>query len=69
MIQQAGGQRFVGITKEWMDHVSVAGSRVQAGSDETARKQWMSEEETFIRRVLNQLMETYQLGSTAVAAA
>lgn len=69
LIQQAGGQRFVGITKEWMDHVSVAGNQVQASSDETAKKQWMSEEEAFIRRVLNQLMETYQLGSTAVAAA
>jgi energy-coupling factor transporter ATP-binding protein EcfA2 len=66
-VQQAGGPRFVGIAKEWVDHVSVAGNQVQAGSDETAKKQWMSEEETFIRRVMNQLMETYQFGSTGVA--
>jgi hypothetical protein len=64
-VQQAGGLRFSGIVTEWMDHVSVAGIQVQASSDDGVKKQWMSEEETFIRRVLNQLMEAYQFGSTA----
>ena len=40
-----------------------------ASTDEAAKKQWLTEEETFIRRVINQLMEAYQFGSTATAAA
>jgi hypothetical protein len=56
---QAGGQRFAGIHKEWVDHISVTGSAIQATGDDAAKKQWMTEEETFIRRVMNQLMEAY----------
>jgi hypothetical protein len=67
-VQQAGGPRFSRAVKEWLDHVSVAGSQVQASTDDPAKKQWISEEETFIRRVVNQLMEVYQFGSTAIAA-
>ena len=65
-VQQAGG-RFSGIVTEWIDHVTVAGIQAQASSEDAVKKQWMAEEEIFIRRVLNQLMEAYQFGSTATA--
>lgn len=67
-VQGAGGPRFLTISKEWLDHVSVVGGQLQANTSEAAKKQWLSEEETLIRRVMNQLMETYQLGSTAAPA-
>jgi len=68
-VQQAGGPGFGRIAKEWIDHYSVKGSQLLSSTDEAAKKQWLTEEETFIRRVMNQLMEAYQFGSTATAAA
>jgi len=69
MVQQAGGARFGGIAKEWTDHVSIAGSQLQPSTNEAIKKQWLADEESFLRRVMNQLMETYQFGSTATATA
>jgi len=68
-VQQAGGPRFGRTAKEWVDHSSVTGSGLLSSTDEAAKKQWLTEEETFIRRMMNQLMEAYQFGSTATSAA
>ncbi|MBV8102995.1 MAG: hypothetical protein JOZ31_27970 [Verrucomicrobia bacterium] len=64
MVQQAGGVRFAGISNEWMEHVNLAVSQTQGPMDEENKKQWISDEEAFRRRMMNLLMETYQLGST-----
>jgi hypothetical protein len=41
---------------------------LQADTPDAGKKQWLLEEEALIRRVMNHLMETYQLGSTAAPA-
>jgi len=60
------GLRFNGISQEWKNHVASLSSVTQSGADETLKKQWISDEEALIRRVINQLMESYQFGSTAI---
>jgi hypothetical protein len=67
-VQQAGGIRFAGICKEWTEHVSTAVGQTQTTMDAESEKQWISDEESFLRRMMNLFMETYQLGSTVPAA-
>jgi hypothetical protein len=67
-VKQAGGARFAGISKEWTDHVSMAVDQAQGTMDAENKKQWISDEEALRRRMMNLLMETYQLGSTVTPA-
>jgi ABC-type dipeptide/oligopeptide/nickel transport system ATPase component len=67
-VKQAGGARFAAISKEWTDHVSMAVDQPQGTMDAENKKQWISDEEALRRRMMNLLMETYQLGSTVTPA-
>ena len=60
------GPRFGGIIQEWKNHIASMSAVTQSGVDDKVKKQWLSEEEVIVRRVLNQLMESYRVGSTTL---
>ena len=61
---QAVGARLSATFTEWKNHLLTFTSFSQ---DDSARKQWASGEETFIRRALNQLTDLYRAGNAASA--
>jgi KAP family P-loop domain len=65
-VKSVAEQRFGGIIQEWITHIPTSNFSTQ---EDTVRKQWFSDEEAFIRRVMNQLTEIYRLGSTASTSA
>jgi len=64
--QSLGDQRLREIAQNWTDHLNTAGSpRMSLGDEEDVNKTWLTEEESLIRREINQLMQVYQIGSLA----
>ena len=66
--QQSGVLRLGGLVTDWMLHIGGAVALSDTGATEASRKEWVSEEQAFVRRIMNQTMATYRFGSTGSTA-